>query len=156
PIVDKVVETSSRLVDIRWFAEDRADRIGLWAVPVPIENRREPWHHITHDEDVHVHEVAGRAAGKVFVSDVPTPHHGYCAVRDEELVMHPVVEPSEFAQRRGESARDTVARTAKWIEEPHLDVGERRQPAKHRVSAYGVQIVDQQPDADAAHRRVAQ
>ena len=155
-VVDEVVEAPPGFVGVRRHAKDRADGIGLAAVPVRIEDRREARHDIADDKDVHVDKVAGRAPGKVFVGDVPTAHDGHRSVGDEELVVHPVVEPSEFPKRRRESACHALARTAKRIEEPHLDVGKGRKPAKHRVSAHRVQIVDQQPYAHAAQRCVAQ
>ena len=155
-VVDEMVEVFSRLVRVRQFAEDDVDRIGLATVPVCVEDGGKLRHDGTDDQDVHVDEVARRASRKVFVGDVPAAHDGNRTVRDEELVVHPVVEPPEFPKRRRVSTRHALARTAKRIEEAHLDVGKGRQPAKHRVSAHGVQIVDQQPHAHAAQRRVAQ
>src|SRR6266581_9671489 len=81
-VVDEVVEAPPGFVDVRGFAQDLPDRIGLAAVPVRIEDRCEVRNDIADDEDVHVHEVAGGAPGKVFVGDVPTAHHGHRSVGD--------------------------------------------------------------------------
>ena len=96
------------------------------------------------------------ASRKVFVGDVAASHHGDRAVRDEQLVVHAMVEPPEVGERGDKPGRQALPRAAKRIEQAHLDVRKRRQTRKHRVGARGVEIVDEQPHAHAAQRGVAQ
>jgi hypothetical protein len=87
---------SSLFVAVYGFPEDGLHRISLWAVPVDVEDAGELTNDGTHREYVHVDEVAGRATRKVFIGDVAPPHDSHHAVGDEELVMHPMIQPSEI------------------------------------------------------------
>ena len=155
-VVDQMVEGAPRLFAICGFAEDGFHRIDLRAVPVIVEDAGELADDGTHDEYVHVDEVGRRAARKVFICDVASAHDGDRAVGDEELVVHPVIEPSEIADRRGVFAGDALSCAAKRIEQAYLDVRKRRQSAKHRVAACRVKVVHQQPHPHAAQCGVAQ
>ena len=145
-----MVEAASRLLAVCGFAEDGLHRIHLRAVPVNVEDAGELTDDGTHDEYVQVHEVARRAARKVFICDVAPSHDSDRAVGDEELVMHPVIEPPEIADRRDVFAGDALSCAAKRIEQAYLHVRERRQAAKHRVAACRVKVVHQQPHSHAA------
>ena len=64
------------------------------------------------------------------------PGDRHRAVGDEQLVVHAVVEPAEVEQRRREARqRGRRARAAERVEQAHLDVRERRQPAQQLVAA---------------------
>ena len=139
-----MIEAILRLAVTRRRTDDRLRRIRLRAVPIPVEDGRELIDHLADKQDVHVHEIAGDTPGKILVGDVAPSHHGERAVRNEQLVVHPVVQTPDVAKRCGKSARDALPGAAKRIEEPHLDVGKRRQAAEHRVGARRVEVVDQQ------------
>ena len=155
-IVDQVVEAASRRVEVRRLPEDGLHGIGLRAVPVNVEDAGELANDGTHHEYVHVDEIARRAAREVFVGDIAPAHDSEHAIGDEQLVVHPVIEPPEIGDRRSVFADDALSRAAKWVEQAHLDVRERRQAAKHRVPAHGVEIVHQQTHSHAAQRGIAQ
>jgi hypothetical protein len=154
---DRVVE---RLRACRLVAErlsDRLDRVDDLAVPVAVEDRRHRAHDGAHDEGVDVDEVGVVRAQEVLVGDVAPARDRHHAVGDEHLVVHAVVQPPEVEDRRRVAAAGTGrAVAAEGIEEAHLDVRERRQPAQQRVGVRGVEVVDEQADANAALARVAQ
>jgi hypothetical protein len=106
---------------------------------------------------VHVDEVRLHAALEVLVGDVAPADHRHHPVGDEELVMHPVVEPAEVEYRRDVFHGDAAAAgTAERVEQMHLDVRERGQAAQQLVGVHRVEVVDQQPHPHAADRGVAQ
>jgi len=109
-----------------------------------------------HEEHIHVHEVVDFASREAFIRDVASSHDGGRSVRDEELVVHPVVEPSEDGDRREILGRDALSRTPKRVEQAYLHVRERRLVAKHRVAARRIEIVHEQPHPHAAQRGATQ
>ena len=151
-----MVEAASRLVAVCGFADDGLHRIGLWAVPVNVEDPCELTNDRTHDEYIHVDEVVLHTAREVFIGDVAAPHDCEHAVGDEELVMHPVIQPSEIGERRNVFAGGALSRAAKRIEQAYLHVREGRQAAKHRVTTCRVKVVHQQPHSHAAQCGVTQ
>ena len=136
---------------------DRFDREDDFAVPVAVEDLRHVLHDGAHHEGVHVDEVRLGAAQEVLVGDVAAADHRHHAVGDEHLVVHAVVEAAEVEERRRVAAGDAFrAGAAERIEQAHLDVRERRQAAQQRVRLGGVEVVDEQAQAHATHRGVAQ
>src|SRR6185369_5873594 len=92
-------------------------------------------HHGSDDEQVHVDEVVHGTAREVFVRNVAASHDGDRAVGDEQLVVHPVIEPPDVEQRRDVFAGNALARATERVEQAYLHVRVRGQAAKHRVAA---------------------
>ena len=151
-----MVEGAPCLFAVCGSAEDGFHRIDLRAVPVNVEDAGELTNDRTHDEYVHVDEIGRRAAREVFICDVAPPHDGDCAIGDIELVVHPVIEPCEIADRRDVFAGDALSCAAKRIEQAYLDVRKRRESAKHRIATCRVKVVHQQSHSHAAQCGVTQ
>jgi hypothetical protein len=70
--------------------------------------------------------------------------------------VHAVVEPPDVAERCHKPARNALPRAAERVEQPHLDMLERREAREHRIGTGRVEIVDEQPHAHPAQRGIAQ
>jgi hypothetical protein len=72
------------------------------------------------------------------------------AVGDEQLVVHAVIQAAGSRAATPCTCPAMPCRAAaERVEQPHLDVGDRREGAQQLVAADGVQVVDQQPHAHA-------
>ena len=107
-------------------------------------------HDRSHRDDVEVEEVGPLRMLVVLGADVATAGDGDRIVRDEQLVVHAPVDAIDVADRRQQTHREPRASVREGIEETHLDVGMRRVPGDALVLAAGVEVVDQQSDANAA------
>jgi hypothetical protein len=136
--------------------DDRHDRVGEGAVPVAVEHLRQLAHDRPRRDHVHVDEVGLGAAHEVLVGQVAAAGHREAVVGDEQLVVHPEVDAAELVRRRDDAAEGRPAARGQRVEQAHLDVGNRGEAAKQLVLAAGVEVVDEQADAHAAPRRVAQ
>ena len=150
------VESRAPLRAVASRRHDRVDRPGELAVPVGVERVRQAKHRLSGGEDVEVEEVAVLRAQEVLVADVAAAEDGERVVGDEHLVVHPVVEAAQFVERRKQLRRAGAAQSHERIDEANLyplEGGKVRQQPLRRVC---VQVVDQDPYADASCRRVAE
>jgi hypothetical protein len=153
--VDELVEALAQLLAGQRRLDDVLHGIDVPAVPVAVVDVHELRHDRADDQRIHVDEVVGHAAHEVFVGDVAAAGNHDRAVRNEQLVVHAVVEPGEVRQRRDVLGQQAVAPAAERIEEADFDVGKRREPDEELVAADGIQIVDDEAHAHAADRGVA-
>src|SRR5689334_13063546 len=70
PIVAEVTDAPPVFIAVRGFAATQLNWVGLATVPIRVENRRELRHYGSDNQHVHAHEMAGRAARKVFIGDI--------------------------------------------------------------------------------------
>ena len=71
-------------------------------------------------------------------------HDGDRAVRNEQLVVHAVVEAPQVGERGGESARGALPGAAEGIEQAHVDLRKRRGAREDGVGARRIEVVDEQ------------
>ena len=135
---------------------DRAQRIDARAVPVFVEQHRQPRQNGADDEGVQIDEVGTGAGHEVFVGDVAPAGHRHHAVGDEQLVVHTPVHAVEVVDVVGKARQQVLPPGRKGVEQPDLDIGVGVQRQQQRVFASGVQVVEDQAHAHAAQRGVAQ
>ena len=155
-IVDQAVEALSQRFAVVARTEHGLHRVHLRTVPIGIENSAELRNDGAYHKGVHVHEILRCAAHEIFVGDVAASCDDHGSIRDEQLVVHAMIEPAELANRRGVFAGNALPGAAERIEQADLDVRKRRQPAEHRIAADRVKVVHQQTHAHAAQCGVSQ
>ena len=152
----RLLEAAAPLLGRRVGRHDRLERIDVLAVPVLVEQARQRRQHRADGEHVEVDVVGALVGHEVLVADVASAGHRHRAVGDEELVVHPMVDPAEIEQRSRDPGADALEADHERVEQADLDVRMRRQAEQQRIVAAGVEVVEQQADAHAARRGIAQ
>ena len=150
------VESRAPLRQVASLRHDRVDRPGELAVPVGVERVRQAQHRISGREHVEVEEVAVFRAQEVLVADVAAAEDGEHVVGDEHLVVHAVVDATQLVERRKQLRRPRAAKSHERIDEANLHPLEGRKVRQQSLRGIGVQVVDQDPHADASCRRVTE
>ena len=127
----------------------RFDRNRQRAVPERIETLRDLVDDRTGRDDVVIAELEVAATLEIFVSDVAPADDADFVVDDEELVVHPVVEPGRIGKKLGDVNEVDGAAIGKRIEKPQLDVRIPRERPDLRITAEGAGVVEQHADPHA-------
>ncbi len=133
-------------------ADQRGGGIGGVAVPVGVELRGHVAHHRADRQHVEIGEGDFALAAEIFVADVAPADDRRLVVRGERLVVHAAVEAREI----GRQLAQAEAAAGVGIEKAHLDVRVRVERCDAVVEAARVVVVEQQPHAHAALRRLPQ
>ena len=150
------VEPASQVVGRERARRYRLERQRVPTVPVAVEQRRQARQHRADNERVEVDEVDAVALHEVFVSDVASAGNRHGAVGDQQLVVHAPVDAAEVEQRGRKAPAKAASSGRKRVEQAQLDVRVRGEAGQQLVLSRGVEIVEQQANAHAAPRGVAQ
>ncbi|MDH6170925.1 hypothetical protein M2282_006105 [Variovorax boronicumulans] len=75
------------------------------------------------NQHIHIDEILRFAQDKILVGDIAPPDDRHHSIRDEQLVVHTVVQSSHVERRSCEARQEPVTPAAERIEEAHRDVG---------------------------------
>ena len=127
-------------------AGEGLDGDGDGAVPVVVEDPGGVADDWASGEEVEVAHVVGFVEAEVFVGDVAATDDGAGIVHDEHFVMHAVVEASEVE----DEVEFAEPAPALGIEETDFDVRVGGHGGQGAVAEGGVEVVDEEADADPA------
>ncbi len=103
----------------------RGDRNGVLAVPELIERCRQLRHDGARRDHIQIHKIAARIEGEILVADVASAGNGERIVRDEQLVVHPVIDAPYIGRGRDEARPGRESSGGKGVENANLDIGVR-------------------------------
>src|SRR5208282_2699830 len=93
------------------------------AVPVFVEGPRQ----IVDDGAAHKYIVVGelrrRINLEILIADIAAADEGDRIIRDQQLIVHPIVKPRMIEQILRRSYQWIVAAVRKRVKDPHFDVG---------------------------------
>ena len=121
-------------------------------VPEDIEGLRKLPHHRSRNDEIEVSELELRARLKILVADIAPAGHRNGVVADEELVVHPVIEPAGLEQEFDAAQHAELLPRQVGIEDTNFDVGVRHERPDSGAAVDSQRVVEQQPDPHTAVR----
>ena len=107
-------------------------------------------------DDVVVAEFIVAAALEIFVPDIASSNDADFVVDDEELVMHPIVEPGRIAQKLRDVHERDLSAVGKRIEDPQFDIRVSGERPDLRFATERAGVVEQHANPHAAIGRLEQ
>src|ERR1700734_3082425 len=123
------------------------------AAPELVEGRGEPNGDRTGGEYIGVGELGIRVHLKILIADIAAADQRRGIVDDQQLVVHPVVEPRGMKREFDRAPKSIVCAVDERVEYPNLDVRMSIQGDDLFIAGDGGAVVDQYPDTHAAISR---
>jgi hypothetical protein len=98
----------------RWYRET--------AVPEVIKRRRKSLDDRPDREDIVVGELGARIHLKIMITDVAPADQGDRIIRNQQLIVHPIIEPRGIEQEFQAAQQLAVAAIHERIEDPNFDI----------------------------------
>jgi hypothetical protein len=123
------------------------------AVPVPVVLLGQPWDDGAGADDVQIEEVERLRQPEVLRRDVAATHDGDVVVHDEQLVVHALVRVVERQERVAGLQQGPGTADPLRVEDADVHVWVAAERREDLVGVAEREVVDDQPNADAAIRR---
>lgn len=128
----------------------RLDRDCKAIVPIDIEALRQLAYHRPDDREVDIAEFQFRAGLEILVTYVAASGHGNGVIADEELVVHPIVEPAGLEQVLDSAQEGEILPCDLRIEDANFDVRVCNERPYLGVAVDSELVIEQEPHAYAA------